>query len=102
LLLGLTYKANTSDARESPAIAVAELLLKLGADVRAADPYLSEAHRLDPAITLVELNDDELHSADAVVLLTDHDAFDLDHIAATAAYVLDTRNKMSGESVDLL
>jgi len=102
LLLGLTYKANTSDARESPAIAVAERLLAMGAEVRAADPHLSEAYRLDPAITLVDLSDDEIHKADAVVLLTDHAAFDLPHIAALTDLLLDTRNKVTGDSVDLL
>ncbi len=102
LLLGLAYKANTSDARESPALAVAERLLKMGARVRAVDPHLSEAHRLDPSITLVTVSDEELIKADAVVLLTDHADFDLAHIADTADLVLDTRNKMSGESVELL
>lgn len=102
LLLGLTYKANTSDARESPAIAVAELLLEMGADLRAADPHISEAYRLNPGITLVELTDDEVRNADAVVLLTDHASFDLDHIASLTDLLLDTRNKVSGPSVDRL
>lgn len=102
LVLGLTYKANTSDARESPAITVTEQLLKLGAEVRACDPHLSEAHRLSPEITLVDLDDAELEKADAVVLLTDHGSFDLDRIASKATYVLDTRNKMSGDNVELL
>ena len=45
LLLGLAYKKNTGDARESPAVRVAELLLALGADVRAADPHVVEGTR---------------------------------------------------------
>lgn len=102
LLLGLTYKANTSDARESPAIAVAERLLAMGADLHAADPHLSEAHRLDPSITLVELTDDEVRKADAVVLLTDHAAFDLDRIVSMTDLFLDTRNRVTGDSVDRL
>ena len=102
LLLGLTYKANTSDARESPAIAVAERLLAMGADLYAADPHVSEAHRLDPFIKLVDLTDNEVEKADAVVLLTDHAAFDLDHIAGLTDLFLDTRNKATGSSVDRL
>ena len=102
LLLGLAYKKNTGDARESPARRVAELLMQLGAEVRAVDPHIVEAH-VDPRITRVELTADEVAAADAVVLLTDHDAFDLDLVTQHARYVLDCRNRMPrGETVDVL
>ena len=48
------------------------------------------------------LNDAELDAADAVVLVTDHDAFDLDRVAARAGYVLDTRGRISGPNVERL
>jgi UDP-N-acetyl-D-glucosamine dehydrogenase len=93
LLLGLAYKRNTGDDRESPALAVADKLLGLGAHVRAADPHVMEDH-VDRRVVRVELSADELSQADAVVLLTDHDAFDLDLVAAEAGYVLDTRHRL--------
>lgn len=99
LLLGLTYKRNTSDARESPALLVADQLLSLGADVRAADPHVREA-QVDPRIRLVEASDREVAEADAVVLLVDHDAFDLPSVAKCARYVLDTRRRMAGPTIE--
>ena len=100
LLLGLSYKKNTGDARESPAMVVADRLLALGAEVRAADPYvLSE--QVDRRISLVDVSDDEVQAADAVVVLTDHDAFDYEALAR-ARYVLDTRNRLKGDNVERL
>jgi nucleotide sugar dehydrogenase len=101
LVLGLAYKPNTADARESPALAVIERLVALGADVHAADPLVEEA-TLDPRVTRVDATPEEAAQADAVVLVTDHDQFDLDAIAATARYVLDTRNRLKGPHVERL
>jgi UDP-N-acetyl-D-glucosamine dehydrogenase len=92
LLLGLSYKRNTGDARESPSLRIAELLLRMGAEVRAADPHVAN-DRVDQRIIGVEATAEECRDADAVVLLVDHDAFDLDAILPGASYVLDTRNK---------
>jgi UDP-N-acetyl-D-glucosamine dehydrogenase len=90
LCLGLAYKKNTGDARESPAARVAELLVQLGADVRAADPHVVEAHA--PAgVKRVDLTAAEVAAADSIVLLTDHDAFDFS-LLDDAPSVLDTRN----------
>ncbi len=75
LLLGLAYKKNTGDARESPAIRVAELLVRMGAEVRAADPLVTEATIIGLEVARVEATRDEVAAADAVVLLTEHDAF---------------------------
>ncbi|MEY2568049.1 MAG: UDP-N-acetyl-D-glucosamine dehydrogenase, partial [Actinomycetota bacterium] len=86
LLLGLAYKANTGDDRESPAVVVAERLLSLGAEVRVADPHVLSDH-IDGHVERVEVTVDELVAADAVVLLTDHDAFDLDAVRTHARYV---------------
>jgi UDP-N-acetyl-D-glucosamine dehydrogenase len=101
LLLGLAYKRNTADARESPAIAVAERLVALGADVRAADPHVKDV-TIDGRINRVEATPEEAGAADAVLLVTDHDCFDLDGIVASARYVLDTRNRVSGPQVERL
>jgi UDP-N-acetyl-D-glucosamine dehydrogenase len=101
LVLGLAFKRNTSDARESPAVVVAERLASLGAEVRAADPLLAEG-KIDERVLRVEVNAEELRLADAVLLLTDHDAFDLDEVGRTASYVLDTRHRVTGANVEYL
>src|SRR5438046_9233844 len=75
LLLGLAYKKNTSDDRESPALVVAQRLLDLGAEVRAADPHVVEEH-VDGRVVRVEPTAVGLPEADAVDLLPEHDAFD--------------------------
>ena len=85
LLLGLAYKKNTGDARESPAIRVAELLVRMGADVRAADPLVTEPAVTHPAVARVDATPQEVAAADAVVLLTDHDVFTAgDHLPPRA------------------
>jgi UDP-N-acetyl-D-glucosamine dehydrogenase len=102
LLLGLAYKRNTGDARESPAARVATLLAELGADVRAADPYVVEGDALDSRLTRVELDRDEVAAADAVLVLTDHDVFDFEMVAREARYVLDCRHRLAGDRVEYL
>jgi len=103
LLLGLTYKKNTSDARESPAVRVAELLLELGAELEAVDPYISESPRALGDLTVTAQPLRELAAYDAVVLLTDHDSFDYAGIADAATLVLDTRHRMPAtQSVEYL
>ena len=102
LLLGLAYKKNTGDARESPAIRVANLLLRMGADVRAADPLVTETAILDPAVTRVVAAPEEIAAADLVVLLTDHDAFSAADIGRHARHVLDCRRVLSGPNVETL
>jgi UDP-N-acetyl-D-glucosamine dehydrogenase len=93
LLLGLTYKPNTSDARESPSGAVAELLLERGGVVRAVDAHALES-QVDERIVLVDLTPDELADADAVVVLTDHDDVDYAALAGLETYVFDARRRV--------
>ncbi|HEX7167984.1 MAG TPA: nucleotide sugar dehydrogenase [Acidimicrobiales bacterium] len=94
LLLGLAYKKNTGDARESPALVVADRLLALGAEVRAADPHVVEGH-VDNRVVRVEATAEEAAAADAVVVLTDHDAYDWGLVAHHSRYLLDARNQLS-------
>ena len=101
LLLGLAYKRNTGDARESPSAAIARQLLDLGAEVRAADPHVPDG-LLDMSLIRVEATAEEITAADVVVLLADHDAFDLDLVAEHARYVLDTRHRLQGPNVEHL
>jgi UDP-N-acetyl-D-glucosamine dehydrogenase len=106
LLLGLAYKPNTSDMRESPAIGVAQRLVRLGADVRYVDDHIPDlkASSLDLADRFVRahLTVEELKAADAVVVLTDHDDIDYDFVAKNARYVFDTRHRCRGEVVEYL
>jgi UDP-N-acetyl-D-glucosamine dehydrogenase len=102
LLLGLAYKRNSGDARESPARRVASLLLDMGAEVRAADPHVVEDAYVDQRVVRVALTEQQVAEADAVVLLADHDAFDLDVVVRHAAYVLDTRHRLTGPTVESL
>ncbi|HUR78155.1 MAG TPA: nucleotide sugar dehydrogenase [Acidimicrobiales bacterium] len=102
LVLGLAYKKNTSDARESPAVNVTLLLAGLGADVRAADPHV-DASLLEGVVQRVAFTAEEVAAADAVVLLTEHDAFDAGVVVEHAKYVFDCRNALpAGPSVECL
>jgi UDP-N-acetyl-D-mannosaminuronate dehydrogenase len=102
LLLGLAYKRNTSDSRESPSMVVAERLVSLGADVRAVDTHVALGV-LPTGVELASLTAEELRAADAVVMLTDHADFALDLVVAHAPYVLDTRRVVpSADHVEYL
>src|SRR5664279_660712 len=101
LLIGLTYKRNSGDARQSPAIAVARRLKHLGAELRAVDPLLTAADVPD-GVELVASVADEVAAADVIVVLTDHDDIDWDLIGRHAGRVLDTRNRLGGSVVDRL
>jgi UDP-N-acetyl-D-glucosamine dehydrogenase len=101
LVLGLAFKRNTGDDRESPAQGVTRGLLDLGANVRAADPHVGE-ESVDARVTRVDCTPEEVAAADAVVLLVDHDAFDAEMIAEHSTFVLDTRRFLSGEQVEYL
>ncbi|HUG00081.1 MAG TPA: UDP binding domain-containing protein, partial [Ilumatobacter sp.] len=101
LLLGLAYKKNTGDARESPSQRIAGQLVAMGADVRVADPHVLDSY-VPQAVLRVDLTPEEVSAAEAVVLLVDHDDFDLDVIGAHANYVLDCRNCLSGSNVEAL
>ncbi|MFJ6105504.1 nucleotide sugar dehydrogenase [Streptomyces sp. NPDC092359] len=106
LLLGLAYKANTGDARETPAARIAKLLTGMGAEVQAADPHvLDDAHPRAAGLEglqRVEVTPGLLATADAVVLLADHDAFDYPLISAHSPYILDCRRRLTGAHVDSL
>jgi UDP-N-acetyl-D-glucosamine dehydrogenase len=101
LLIGLAYKPNSGDARESPAIAVANRLAELGANLRAVDPMIDPAY-VPAGIELVECTEAEVAGADLVVVLTDHNAVDWPLLEKHADRVLDTRNRLRNPAVDRL
>jgi len=95
LVLGLAYKKNIDDIRESPSIELIELLKARGASVDYNDPYIASTHKQrehDLRMKSVPVTPESLKKYDCVVISTDHDAYDYDMIVASAAMVVDTRN----------
>lgn len=96
LILGISYKKDIDDQRESPALKIISVLKKKGARVAYNDPYnpLSFGHRDYPGLKLksVPLTDKRLQSYDAVIIATDHSDYDYDWIVKNAPLVIDTRN----------
>jgi len=95
LVLGLAYKKNIDDIRESPSIELIELLKKRGAKVDYNDPYIASTHKQrehDLGMKSVPVTPASLKKYDCVVISTDHDAYDYDLIVKNAVAVVDTRN----------
>lgn len=102
LALGASYKPDTADRRESPAVEIVELLRQQGAIVDVVDPFF-DPKALGP-YEYTEVSDGmDLFIYDAVVVLTNHSAFDLTKIAKNAVFVLDTRGVLpAGDSIERL
>lgn len=92
LVLGVSYKPDVSDTRESPALDVIDLLDSRGANVRYHDPYVPEVSAGDWRRESAELTDELLSSQECVVIVTDHSEFDMGRIVETAPRIFDTRN----------
>ncbi len=95
LLLGVTYKADISDQRESPAVPVAELLLRLGAELSYWDPYVPEWVVGTPVPRVEELGA-SLALFDCLVLLQAHGALDVEALSERRSVLLDTRGFVPG------
>ena len=96
LVLGLAYKKNVDDCRESPAIRILKLLSERGMRLTYFDPhvtgYVSHRYGRLKGVELAQLSDEALTDADATLILTAHDAFDYERIVRLSASVIDTRN----------
>ncbi|HMC54470.1 MAG TPA: nucleotide sugar dehydrogenase [Gemmatimonadaceae bacterium] len=92
LVLGVAYKRDIDDVRESPALDVIRLLEELGADVSFHDPYVPTFREEGVLHEGVDLTDDELSSNDAVVIVTDHTSVDYQRVVNLAGLVVDSRN----------
>lgn len=97
LVLGIAYKKNVDDMRESPSVMLMEKLQALGAEVAYNDPYVPVFPRLRGHahfdLSSVELNAERLESYDCVLLATDHDEYDYAHILKSAKLIVDTRGR---------
>lgn len=99
LVLGIAYKKDIDDLRESPALRVIELLQERGARVDYHDPYFPRLHKMrryDLQLSCIELTAEALASYAAVVIVTDHSSYDYEFIVRNAQLVIDTRNATSG------
>lgn len=101
LLVGLAYKSNSGDARNSPAVAVARLLDKLGARLCAIDPLVDSA-AVPTYVEMVGCEREQLDGADLVIVLTDHDVINWDLVAQRSDCVLDTRNRLRSGNAEKL
>ncbi len=96
LVLGISYKKNIDDMRESPSVELMEKLRDLGAEVSYSDPHVPvfpkmRRHKFD--LTSISLKQDVIAGYDCVLLATDHDKFDYELIRSAAKLIIDTRGR---------
>ena len=94
LVLGVAYKPDVNDVRESPALEIIEMLMHKGARVSYADPYTPQLALGTGKLAAVEASPETVAAADCVLILTNHSAFDYRMIADRATLVVDTRNAL--------
>ena len=101
LVIGLSYKKNSSDVRESPALEVIENLVKHGAAVTAFDPF-AKAMNSSGFIFVSRLDSAALIESDVVLILTDHDGVNYEEVVRSAPYIFDIRHCVVGQNVEYL
>lgn len=92
LLLGVAYKKNVGDVRESPAVDIAQLLVEKGGQVLWHDPYAEHFGEVERLVTRIADLNSAVRSSDCVVVVTDHDVYDFQEIGEQAQLLVDTRN----------
>ena len=102
LIIGVTYKPNIADQRESPAQPLAEHLASMGAQVSYFDPFVEEWQVPDVETHRVEVLQDGLAACDIAILVQNHSTLDLQTITKDAPLILDTRGKLAGPNVERL
>ncbi|MBU8731752.1 nucleotide sugar dehydrogenase [Cytobacillus oceanisediminis] len=93
-LLGVAYKKDIDDVRESPVLKIIELLDAQGADYKVVDPYVKSFKSCNTRVETVQLTKELLNESDLVLVTTDHSDFDYDMIARESKSIFDTRNAM--------
>jgi UDP-N-acetyl-D-glucosamine dehydrogenase len=102
-VLGLAYKPDVDDVRESPSFELIEKLEHLGAHVDYSDPHVPKTHKMrrhDLQMESVPLNPQALAGYDCVLVATHHAAFDWQMVADHAKLIVDTRNALANAKVD--
>jgi UDP-N-acetyl-D-glucosamine dehydrogenase len=95
-LVGVAYKRDVNDMRESPALDVLELLSKRGAVLTYTDPFVPELQHGSATLKSVDLADALAGRPDCAIICTDHSAFDYDALISSGALIVDTRNALKG------
>ena len=95
LILGVAYKPNVDDVRESPALDVIHLLQEKGADISYHDPFIPALSHEGMDLASVEL-ESAVPAADCVVIITNHSVYDWERIASQAVLMVDTRHALKG------
>jgi UDP-N-acetyl-D-glucosamine dehydrogenase len=98
LLLGVSYKRDVGDTRESPALDILELLREMGAEVEFHDPFVPSLRHDGRTMDSVELTAEALAAADCVVITCDHTGVDYDMVLREAAIIVDPRNGLGGRA----
>ena len=96
LILGIAYKKNIDDTRESPAVALIELLIEKGVDVFYSDPYVltfPKMRKYNFDLQSIDINPESLSQMDCIVIITDHDIFDYAMIQNNSKLIIDTRGR---------
>lgn len=101
-VLGVAYKADIDDIRQSPALKVLELLDKKGAKLRVNDPHIKSFKLLDREWETEQLNEDILSWADLVVVLTGHSFYNAEYITEHSKLIFDTRNITKGIEKEII
>ena len=96
LVLGVAYKPDVGDVRESPALDILRLLRERGGDLAYHDPHVPALRVDEQTLTSIDLDNDALESVDCVVIVTDHATYDWEWITNRARLIVDTRNALKG------
>jgi len=94
-ILGVAYKRDIDDVRESPALDIIHLLSRRGAKITYSDPYVPKVHADGSVMSAISV-DQGADQADCVVIVTDHKCFDYARVVERARLVVDTRNALKG------
>nr|WP_036204110.1 nucleotide sugar dehydrogenase [Ureibacillus sinduriensis] len=98
LILGVAYKKDIDDYRESPVLPILDKLTKFGAKWAVVDPFISKFKLNDEFVETVEATDEKLKTSDLVLIATNHSNFNYERIIGNSKAVLDTRNVLNGKS----
>ena len=101
LIIGISYKKNIDDIRESPSLVIIDLLNNKGAKVDYCDPYfedLPKTRKFQFNLKRIDLSEENLKQADAVIVSTDHDLFDYALIKRCSKLIIDTRGRFKPEN----
>jgi UDP-N-acetyl-D-glucosamine dehydrogenase len=96
IVLGVTYKKDIDDIRESPSLKLIELLREKEASVYYNDPYIAKIQVAGQSYTSVKLTESQLRAADCVLIATDHSSYDFNDIATKTSLVFDTKGATRG------